>query len=126
MIRRRLFAALAGAALLSAPHATAETVLINVFEIPPGQEKAVLDAWEKARSFLAKEPGYVSTELHQSLTPDARFQLINIAKWESPEAFKRATERLRNAAIFPEIDGLSFYPALYRVVHSDNGEIEEK
>jgi heme-degrading monooxygenase HmoA len=123
MIRSLKAAALAAAVTLaSAAPAAAEVTLINVFEVPAGKEDAVIAAWETARDFLRQEPGYVSTALHQAVTPDARFALINVAVWESAEAFRRATARMQAAGVFPEIEGLRFTPALYRVIRSDEAQ----
>ena len=44
--------------------------------------------WEKARAYLAQQPGYLSTRLYRALAPDARFTFVNIAEWVSPEAFR--------------------------------------
>ena len=101
--------------------AKADVTLINVFEVPPGEEETVVAAWEKARDFLARQPGYVSTALHRAATPGARFQLINIAKWESPDSFAAATARMRKSGIFPKIEGLGINPALYTIIRDDSG-----
>lgn len=103
----------------TAAPADAGVTLINVFEVPTGRQETVIAAWERARDFLSQQPGYISTALHRSLAPDARFALINVAQWENPEAFRAATERMRAAGVFPEIEGLGVTPALYRVVRTD-------
>lgn len=97
----------------------AEVVLINTFEVPAGKEEEAVAAWEKARDFLAGQPGYIATALHRALAPDARYPLINVARWESAERFAAATQRMREAEIFPEIEGLRYTPGLYRVIRSD-------
>ena len=99
--------------------ASADVTLINVFEVPEAQIETVISAWEDARDFLSEEPGYIETSLHQSLQPNARFQLINVARWESQSAFLQATTNMRTAGIFPEIEGLGVNPALYTVVRTD-------
>jgi quinol monooxygenase YgiN len=118
-MRRTLMAALAAALPVLAGQARAEVVLINTFEVSEGSEEAVVAAWEEARDFLSKEPGYVSTALHQSLSPDARFRLVNVAVWESEDAFRAATGRMNAAGVFPKIEGLRLTPALYRVIRGD-------
>ena len=105
-------------AVAAAP-ASAEVTLINAFEVPEGQLDETIEAWEAARDFLSAEPGYVSTALHQAMKPDATFQLINVAIWESPEAFMAATARMRELKIMPPIDGLRYHPALYTVIRTD-------
>lgn len=99
--------------------AQAAVTLINVFEVPAGRLDAAIDAWERARDFLAEEPGYLDTALHQALTSDARFQLINIARWESPQAFQAAIRWMQDSGIFPPVEGLTPNPALYSVIRSD-------
>ena len=91
-------------------------VLINAFEVPDGQDKAFLEAWERARAFLATQQGYHSTRLHRSLSPAADFRFVNVAVWQSPQAFQAATSQpeFTNAAIpFP------FHASLYEVVRED-------
>ena len=102
--------------------ASADVTLINVFEVPEARIETVISAWEDARAFLSEEPGYIATSLHQSLQPNARFQLINIARWESARAFMEATAKMRNAGVFPQIEGLGVNPALYTVVRMDAGQ----
>lgn len=97
-------------------------VLINVFEAPAHRIEEALDAWDAAHDFLQHEPGYISTALHQAIQSGARFQLVNLAHWESPESFQRATARMREAGVMPPVEGLSFTPALYQVVRSDRAE----
>lgn len=109
--------ALACAEPVSGP---APVVLINVFEVPPARVEEAVTAWEAAHDFLRRQPGYVSTELHQALQPDARFQLVNVARWESPQTFQAATSRMRDSGIVPSVPEMIFTPALYRVVRDDS------
>ncbi len=109
-------------ALTLTPVAAAQVTLINVFEVPDGQVDQSIEAWEAARDFLSMQPGYISTSLHQSLSPDARFQLINIAQWETQEAFVAATRRMRQEGVFAPDEGLKMNPALYQVVRRDVGQ----
>ena len=43
---------------------------------------------------MNNQPGYVSTNLHQSFQDDATYQLMNIAIWESQEAFYLAAKKM--------------------------------
>ena len=92
-------------------------ILINPFEVPPGREAECIAAWERARAFLERRDGYLETRLHRALDDTARFPLINVARWQSPEAFRAAvgdpafldmTAPMRTA--FPH------YPSLYRII----------
>lgn len=104
---------------LTAVPAVADVVLINAFEVPEGQRAATIEAWEDARDFLATQPGYISTELNGSITPEARFELVNVAQWESPQAFSAAIEAMRAAGVFQPPAGVTANPALYSVIATD-------
>lgn len=95
---------------------TGAVVLINAFEVPAGEDETFLVHWERARDFLRSQAGYLSTRLHRSLSPAADFRFVNVALWESPQAFQAATEQPEfiNASIpFP------FHASLYEVVRED-------
>ena len=97
-------------------------VLINTFEVPEGQDEAFLEGWERARAFLATQPGYLSTRLHRSLSPGADFRFVNVAVWQSAQAFQAAIAQtaFTNATIpFP------FHASLYDVVREDRAESAE-
>jgi heme-degrading monooxygenase HmoA len=93
-------------------------ILINAFEVPAAEAGQFIAAWEKTRDYLETQPGYIDTALHQAFTPDAEFQFVNVAHWETAERFLAATQSpgFRDAAI-----GLVSYtphPSLYRVVRT--------
>jgi heme oxygenase (mycobilin-producing) len=91
-------------------------VLINAFEVPEGEEEAFLKGWERTRAFLSAQEGYLSTKLHRSLAPDADFRFVNVALWESEQAFRDATSQpeFRNAPV-----PFRFHASLYEVVRED-------
>ncbi|GAB4576573.1 MAG: antibiotic biosynthesis monooxygenase [Roseibium sp.] len=104
--------------------ATAEPVtLINVFEVPADRLDETVQFWEKARDFLKTQPGFLSTRLHRSLSPEAKFQLVNVARWQSPEAFQAAIGRMRATGLGTEMRDTVFHAGLYRVIRED-GEAE--
>jgi heme-degrading monooxygenase HmoA len=91
-------------------------VLINLFEIPAGADEGFIAAWERVRDFLAARDGYRSTQLHQSLGPDAEFRFVNVAEWASPAAFQAAVGQ-------PDFPGREMpfpaHPGLYQLVAED-------
>jgi heme-degrading monooxygenase HmoA len=91
-------------------------VLINAFEVPEGEDEAFLKGWERTRAFLSAQEGYLSTKLHRSLAPDADFRFVNVALWESEQAFRDATSQpeFRNAPV-----PFRFHASLYEVVRED-------
>ena len=93
----------------------AQAILINVFEVPEGRDEEFLAGWEESKRFMERQPGYVSTALHRSLDPGARFRYINVAVWESPEAFNAALNHPEFVA-YRERFPFAHYPSVYTVV----------
>jgi heme-degrading monooxygenase HmoA len=94
-----------------------QVILINPFEVPAGEDAAFLEAWGRARDFLTTQPGYLTTALHRSLAPDVEFRFVNVAPWQSAEAFRTATSRPEMRAIpFP----FASHPSLYDIVFEED------
>jgi heme-degrading monooxygenase HmoA len=89
-------------------------ILINAFEVPPGDDARFLTGWEGARAALATQRGYLGTRLHRAVGP-ADFGFVNIARWSSPLAFSRAVGGPRLAEAVGAMPFTS-HPALYQVV----------
>jgi heme oxygenase (mycobilin-producing) len=91
-------------------------VLINAFEVPSTADESFLAGWERAHDFLLSQPGYRSSQLHKSVELGADFRYVNIAVWDSEDAFRAATSR-------PEFHELSteypFHSSVYEVVSAD-------
>jgi heme-degrading monooxygenase HmoA len=92
--------------------------LINAFEVPADEADRFIAAWEKARDYLATQPGYIDTALHQAVGPEAEFQFVNIARWRSAEDFATAigSPGFRESAA--GLAGYRPHPGLYRTVRS--------
>ena len=90
--------------------------LINSFEVPAGKLDESIRYWEACRDFLKVQPGYISTKLHQSIKDDARFQLVNVALWETPQAFMDATNKMRKELGVSPPEGLKPNASLYNVI----------
>ncbi len=91
-------------------------ILINPFEVPQGKLEESIKYWEACRDFLKKEPGYISTKLHKSIKDDVRFELINVAVWESPKAFAEASQKMAKELGVPPTEGLKANPSLYSII----------
>ena len=93
--------------------------VINPFEVPQGREDETLSMWEAFAEYFRKQPGYISTELHKAIDPSSRFLFVNIAKWESADAFQSA---LNNPELMDVAKGLPsdipHYPGLYEVIRT--------
>jgi heme oxygenase (mycobilin-producing) len=98
---------------------TGPITLINVFEIRPDDVELFLQEWHARAQLLGRQPGFRSLRLHRALSPDSRFQLVNVAEWDSAEALHAATSqdffqqsRQRSMHEF----AVAAHPAVYRVV----------
>src|SRR5260370_16425436 len=69
-------------------HIMSTIVLINPFEVPQGQEEAFLKGWHAAAEHLRQAPGFLSTRLHESLDPQAKFRFVNVPQAEPPQNFQ--------------------------------------
>jgi heme oxygenase (mycobilin-producing) len=93
-------------------------VLINPFEVPEGtSDDDFVAGWERAAEYMREQPGFLGTRLHRALTPESRFRFINIAEWESPQAFQAAVGSQEFRAL-AERGPAPGSPALYEVVRS--------
>lgn len=90
--------------------------LINIFEVPAGEEAEFIAAWQKACDYLQTLGGYIDTALHQSLH-EAQFRFVNIARWTSEDEF---TAAVRSPGFRESASGLHWpsHPALYQVVRT--------
>jgi heme-degrading monooxygenase HmoA len=95
--------------------------LINAFEVPPEADEPFIAGWERARDFLATKHGFAATALHRALRPEADFRFVNVARVESPEAW-------REAIADPAFPGgrmpFRAHPSLYDVVYEDVADDE--
>lgn len=97
---------------------TEPVVLINAFEVPADRAEHFIKAWEETRDFLQLQPGYIETALHQGLRPDADFLFVNIARWETAEAFSAAMGSVGFRDSAAGLAGYQCHPGLYRIVRT--------
>jgi len=109
--------------MTSAPgHASAggPITVINVFEVPAGQAGEFIALWRARAEIMAAAPGFRGTRLHRALSPQARFQLVNVAHWDSQADLEAAQgsrafqDRIRALREDPELR-FSAYPAVYEI-----------
>ena len=74
---------------------TGSVTLINVFEIEPDKLESFLAGWCERATLMSKQPGFRSLRFHRALSPDFRFQLVNVAEWETADALHAATAQER-------------------------------
>jgi heme-degrading monooxygenase HmoA len=94
---------------------------INVFEVPVEQIETFTAHWRELAKIMSAAPGFRDARLHRALSPRTRFQIVNVANWESRQAWEAATanpefqEGLRALTEDTEVQ-FSANPALYEVV----------
>ncbi len=89
--------------------------LINSFEVPAGKEEQFQKEWMAAADLMRREPGFLSSRLHQSLSPQAKFRFVNVAQWESAQHFQAAMSKETFQKAIQQMNYVA-YPALYEVV----------
>lgn len=97
----------------------ANVVVINPFEVPKGKEEQALAMWDKFAEYFRRQPGYVSSKLHRAINSDARFHLVTIAEWASPDHFMTALKNPELQKIVEAATDHSVnYPGLYEVIRT--------
>jgi heme oxygenase (mycobilin-producing) len=101
---------------------------INVFGVPVEQIDTLIAHWRERAKIMSTAPGFRDARLHRALSSPTRFQIVNVAHWESQQAWEAATanpefqDGLRALAEDAEVQ-ISANPALYQVV--DYGDHEQ-
>lgn len=62
--------------------------LINTFTVDPEELELLLQAWAADAEVMKGQPGFISTQLHRGIGGSS--VLLNVAVWESVDAFRRA------------------------------------
>ncbi len=97
----------------------ANVVVINPFEVQEGNEEQALAMWDTFAEYFSKQPGYVSAKLHRAVNPEARFHLVTVAEWESPDHFMAALTHPELQKIMEQAtDHSPNYPGLYEVIRT--------
>jgi len=100
--------------------------LINVFNVPAEKEAEFLENWKKTTEVFRKRTGFLETHLHKNTgVGNTTFQFINIAKWESAEAWKTNHDEYKPTEY--SIPGVVGHPSIYEeIINVHNESIDEK
>lgn len=94
--------------------------LINVFEIPAEQIDAFIEGWAERARIISTHPGFRDAKLHRALSPDGRFQLVNVSSWVSAESYAAAHAdpefQASRASVVRHAPQAVANPQLYRIV----------
>ncbi len=100
--------------------------LINVFQVPPGQDEEFLSLWEQANRMLQASSGYASTRLHRAVQPNAAYRFINVAQIDSVDNWRAVVTSPEFARISAEMAKFQPVPGLFTVVrehdHVNSGD----
>ena len=78
-------------------------VLVNLFTVDAADRDALVAAWKEDALWMKKQPGYISTQLHEAIGDSSMF--LNYATWDSVADFRAAFSN-------PEFQSaLSHYPS---------------
>ncbi|MEU7768995.1 antibiotic biosynthesis monooxygenase family protein [Nocardia sp. NPDC049190] len=90
---------------------------INAIEVPAERVDEFIAQWRERAMLMRTAPGFRDVRLHRALSPDARFQLVNVAHWDSAEACEAAGA---NPTVVTSVDEAGKIaganPGLYEVV----------
>ncbi len=105
--------------------------LINVFEVPTEHVDMFIAQWRESAALMSTKPGFLDARLHRALSSETRFQLVNVAHWESREALEAAAadtefQQRRSAATADSRVPISTNPAVYQVAVEFSGTISDK
>lgn len=104
----------------STPSGDGPVTLINVFEVPAEEVDRFIAGWRERARIMSGAPGFRDSRLHRAMSSEARFQLVNVATWDSREAWEAATAnpefQAQLAAVADDTGArVAANPALYQV-----------
>ena len=91
---------------------------IVAYEVAHEDRDRFLDSWEKANEFLKKQPGYVSTALHEAVSANPDFRFVNVSCWESDDAFRKATQSQHFREVSGRLAPFPIHASAYEIVRS--------
>lgn len=62
------------------------------FSMPNEHVDEFLAAWKPVKEFMLTQPGALDGTMQRTIDADSPFQLVNVARWESPEALASALQ----------------------------------
>lgn len=89
---------------------------ITTVKLPPDNQQEILNLMIERARFMAKQPGFVSVNLHRSKDGS---HVVNYVQWTNPEKLKAAHHSPEFRKQWPRFGELvqEIEPCLYDVVH---------
>jgi len=60
---------------------------INLLEVPEDEMDQFVTDWKRRSAVMGQEAGFISADLEKSLLKDHKYQIINVAHWQSYNAW---------------------------------------
>ncbi len=60
---------------------------ISLFEVAEQDSDHFVSDWNKRSAVIAQMPGFIAATLYKSILPDHKYQIINVAQWQSYDAW---------------------------------------
>lgn len=89
---------------------------IVAYEVDAADSDLFLEAWRRANAHLGGQPGLVSSTLHQAASAAPRFRFVNVADWETGDAFRAATQSQGFQVASGDLAAYSVSAAVYQKV----------
>ena len=89
--------------------------LLNGFIVPEDKEDEFFSNWRKTAAHFQQTKGFVECHFHRNTgVGNGTFKFINIAKWESAEAWRSAHEDYPPTEY--DVPGVKGHPAIFESV----------
>lgn len=89
--------------------------LINVFIVPEDKEEEFFENWRRTASHFQKTKGFVECHFHKNTgVGNGTFRFINIAKWESADAWRISHDDYKPTEY--AVEGVKGHPAIFESV----------
>ena len=73
-----------------AEQAAGRVTLMNRFAVAPERDDDFHAAWYETSRYFVVQPGFISLRLHRAVNDEASHRWVNVAVWESEQAFRVA------------------------------------
>lgn len=99
-------------------------LLVNPFRVFDGKEDEFLTLWDQTSAIFRAKPGFISAKLLRAAAKQAPgqeppFTHVNVAEWESPEAYAEALMDPQLRALGGRyLQVCTFDPALYEAMRT--------
>jgi heme-degrading monooxygenase HmoA len=91
---------------------------IIAYEVGYEDRDRFLDSWTKANDILKKQAGHLGTTLHQAVSANPDFRFVNVTRWESANAFRKAIQNGAYREAAGRLDAFPIHASVYEVVAS--------